>query len=454
MKTRLIRMTEGKPGRLILTFALPLMLGSIFQQTYTIVDTAVVGQVVGVDGLAALGAVDWFNWLSLGICTGLAQGFSILIAQFFGAKDEFRLKKAVAMSFLLTIAAAVALTAVFQLAAGPVLHLMGTDTKIMEGSMTYIRICFWGISVVLVYNVLAAILRAIGDSSTPLVAMVIAAAINVGLDLLFVVVFHWGIAGAAIATVIGQFFSAVYCLVRLSRLEVMRLKKIHWKMDQRIVRRLLSLSGPLAFQSGIIAVGGMILQSIVNTFGVIFVAGFTATNKLYGLLELAAISFGHAMSTYTGQNLGAKNYRRIKMGVRAGAKMAVLTAAATSVVMIAFGRFFISLFVDAQNADADQVMAYAYHFLFTMSLFLFILYLLYIFRSALQGMGNTSIPLVSGIAELVMRIGSALLLPHVIGEYGIYMAEVLAWTGAAVLLAVFYVRAERGFPEADFDFEA
>ena len=162
MKSRLIRMTEGKPGKLILQFALPLMLGSIFQQTYTIVDTAVVGQVVGVDGLAALGAADWFNWLSLGICTGLAQGFSILIAQFFGAKDEFRLKKAVAMSFLLTLAAAVILTAIFQIAAGPVLHLMGTDPSIMEGSMTYVRICFSGICVVLSYNVLAAILRAIG----------------------------------------------------------------------------------------------------------------------------------------------------------------------------------------------------------------------------------------------------------------------------------------------------
>lgn len=313
--------------------------------------------------------------------------------------------------------------------------------------MTYVRICFSGICVVLSYNVLAAILRAIGDSTTPLVAMVIAAAINVGLDLLFVAGFGWGIAGAASATVIGQFFSAVYCLIRLSRMEVMRLKRVHWKPDKTILTRLLTLSGPLAFQSTVIAVGGMILQSIVNTFGVIFVAGFTATNKLYGLLELAAISFGHAVSTYTGQNLGARNYQRIKMGVRAGAKMAVLTALVTSAVMIVFGRFFISLFVDAGNADADAVMTYAYHFLFTMSVFLFILYLLYIFRSALQGMGNTGIPMVSGIAELVMRIGSALLLPHVIGEYGIYMAEVLAWAGATALLVICYFRTERRFPK-------
>lgn len=447
MKSRLIRMTEGKPGKLILQFALPLMLGSIFQQTYTIVDTAVVGQVVGVDGLAALGAVDWFNWLSLGICTGLAQGFSILIAQFFGAKDEYRLKKAVAMSVLLTLVAAVVLTGIFQLSARSVLTWMGTDAEIMEGAMTYIRICFGGICVVLGYNVLAAILRAIGDSTTPLIAMVIAALINVGLDLLFVVVFQWGIAGAAIATVIGQFFSALYCMIRLSRLEVMRLKRVHWKMDELIIRRLLALSGPLAFQSTVIAVGGMILQSIVNTFGVIFVAGFTATNKLYGLLEMAAISFGHAMSTYTGQNLGAKNYKRIKMGVGSGAKMAVITALATSAVMIVFGKFFISLFVDAQNSEANVVMEYAYHYLFTMSLFLFILYLLYIYRSALQGMGNTGIPMVSGIVELAMRIGSALFLPYFWNEYGIYMAEVFAWLGAAVLLAVFYYRMERKFPK-------
>ena len=446
MKNRLIRMTEGAPGKLILQFALPLMLGSIFQQTYTIVDTAVVGQVVGVDGLAALGAVDWFNWLSLGICTGLAQGFSILIAQFFGGKDDIRLKKAVAMSFLLTFLAAVLLTSGFQLSARPVLNLMGTDPAIMEGAMTYVRICFSGISVVLSYNVLAAILRAIGDSTTPLVAMVIAAGINVGLDLLFVVVFRWGIAGAAAATVIGQFFSAMYCLVRLKKVEVMRLKKTDWKWDSLIVRRLLSLSGPLAFQSAVIAIGGMILQSIVNTFGVIFVAGFTATNKLYGLLEMAAISFGHAMSTYTGQNLGAQNFKRIKKGVRAGAKMAIMTAVATSVIMIVFGRYFIALFVDGSNTESEAVIAYAYHYLFTMSLFLFILYLLYIYRSALQGMGNTGVPLFSGVVELVMRIGSALILPYFINEYGVYMAEVLAWTGATILLILCYYRTERRFP--------
>lgn len=438
MKNHTKDMTKGSPAKLILSFALPLMLGNIFQQAYTMVDTAVVGQLVGVNALAALGSVDWFNWMSLGLCSGLTQGFSIRVAQQFGAKELEKMRKSIGISLILAVLSAVLVTILFQLSARPVLLLMGTRTEILEDALLYVRIMFGGVVIVMIYNWLSAMLRAIGDGTTPLIAMGIASVSNVVLDLVFVAVFHWGIGGAAVATLIAQAISCLYCFGKMYKTPILRIRRSDLTLDLHQARDLVSLGSPVAIQNVIISVGGMILQSIVNGFGVVFVAGFTATNKLYGLLEIAAISFGFSVSTYTGQNLGAGEVMRIKKGVRKGAVMAILTSLVISVVMICFGREITGLFVDQKNANAAEVLGYAYHYLFVMAIFLSILYCLHIYRSALQGMGNTLIPMISGVAELVMRIAAALILPSFIGEYGVYFAEVAAWTGAAVLLIVFY----------------
>lgn len=440
MKSSEKDMTKGKPGRLILTFALPLMLGNMFQQAYTLVDTAVVGQVVGVNALAAIGSVDWFNWMSLGVCQGLTQGFSILLAQQFGAKDEQGIKKTLGTSLLLSMFSALAVTVLFLVSTGPVLSLMGTREEILGDSLLYIRIMFSGIIIVMTYNWLSAVLRAIGDSTTPLIAMGIASVCNITLDILFVAAFHWGIAGAAAATLIAQVVSCVYCFEKIRKIPALRIDREALCMDTRLVGKLFSLGSPVALQNIIISIGGMILQAIVNSFGVVFVAGFTATNKLYGLLEIAAISFGYAVSTYAGQNLGAGEYERIRTGVRRGALMAVATSIFIAVLMLAFGEHLIGLFVEKGNPNAAQVLTYGCNYLMVLSLFLPILYCLHIYRSALQGMGNTLIPMASGIAELCMRIGSALILPGFCGEYGVYFAEIAAWTGAAILLYVNYRR--------------
>ena len=211
MAQRIRSMTEASPTRLLITFALPLMVGNVFQQLYTVVDTAVVGQVVGVSALAALGAADWLNWMILGIIQGLTQGFAILMAQHFGAKDHRELSRSVGASVTLCLAFTVLLMAASQLAARPVMTLLNTPDDILPGAMLYLRIVFGGIPAIMAYNLLASILRALGDSKTPLYAVVMAALLNVGLDFLFVMGFHWGIAGAAIATVISQAASAVYC---------------------------------------------------------------------------------------------------------------------------------------------------------------------------------------------------------------------------------------------------
>lgn len=440
MAERMKDMTCGKSAGLLLSFALPLMLGSICQQLYTMVDTMVVGQVLGVQALAALGASDWLNWMVLGIIMGFTQGFSILISQRFGAGDEDGLRKVTAMSTLLSAVIAIAVTAGSLLTAEPLLRMLNTPENILPDSLSYLQIIFSGAAIVTAYNMMAAILRAVGDSRTPLYAMLVASVVNIGLDLLFVMVFHWGIPGAAAATVIAQGCSCIFCLAVLRRMTLLKMEKQDWRLDWTLIRRLFQLGIPIAFQNTVIAVGGLVVQFVINGFGFIFVAGFTATNKLYGLLELAATSFGFSMATFAGQNLGAGKYERIRKGMRSAIKMAVATAIAISIVMILFGKYILLLFISGEPEEVKSVLEVAYTYLFVMCCLLFILYLLHLYRSALQGMGDTVIPMVSGVAELTMRISCALLLPIWLGEYGIYFAEIAAWTGAAAILIIFYYR--------------
>lgn len=440
MSSKVQDMTSGSPARLIMLFAIPLMLGNIFQQLYTMVDTIVVGQIVGVQALAALGAVEWVMWLVLGVASGMTQGFSILIAQYYGAREIKDLKKALAHSYILTAILAAAVLVVSQAGAYGLLRFLNTPENIIGMSMSYLRVVFCGIPMIAAYNIFASALRAMGNSKTPLTAMILAAIINVVLDILFVAQFHMGVAGAAAATVIAQSFSAVYCFLVLRKINIVKLEKSHFSKDVILDKKLLKLGTPIVFQNVIIAVGGLVVQYVVNGYGFLFVAGFTATNKLYGLLEMAAISYGYAIVTYVGQNLGAKRPDRIKKGVRASAVIAAITSAVISVVMILWGKTILSLFISGDPKQTQQVLEIAYRYLFIMACFLWILYFLYVYRSALQGLGDTVIPMMSGVAEFVMRVGVALLLSLAMGENGIFYAEITAWTGAAVLLAVNYYR--------------
>ena len=288
------------------------------------------------------------------------------------------------------------------------------------------------------YNTFASILRALGNGRSPLIAMIVAAVINVGLDLLFVAGFGWGVAGAAGATVIAQGFSALYCFMVLRKIEAVKISREDFQREEGLFVQLAGLGAPLAFQNIIISIGGLVVQYVVNGYGFLFVAGFTAANKLYGVLELAAISYGYAITTYVGQNLGAGDIPRIKAGVKSGGIMAVFTALAIGLVMITGGRAILSLFVSGDPQEAKQVLDIAYHYLFLMAVFLVVLYLLYVFRSAIQGLGNTVIPMVSGIVEFFMRVGAAMVLPLFIGQTGIFYAEISAWSGAALLLAASY----------------
>lgn len=444
MAQRIRNMTEGSPVRLLLSFALPLMAGNVFQQLYTVVDTAVVGQVVGVQALAAVGAADWLNWMVLGIVQGITQGFSILMAQYFGAGDHRELSRSVGASLTLCAVSAALILLVSQLLSAPVLRLLNTPDDIMPDALLYLRIIFAGIPIITAYNFLAAILRALGDSKTPLYAMIVAALINVGLDLLFVMGFHWGVGGAAAATVIAQVFSGIYCFLNVRKVTVIKLERKDLLPTRKMTASLLKLGTPVATQNAIISVGGMVVQSVINRYGMLFIAGFTATNKLYGILEIAATSYGYAVTSYVGQNLGGKLLKRIKQGMRSAVVIALVTSAVIAACMLLFGRFFLGMFISGSPEEVEVSMQIGYHYLAIMSVCLPILYLLHIYRSALMGLGDTVIPMASGFMEMAMRIGVALLLPLVLGQEGIFYAEVGAWLGAAVLLVIsYYIRIHR-----------
>ena len=437
---RTLNMTSGSPGKLLFSFALPLMFGNIFQQLYTIVDTAIVGRGVGMTALAALGTVDWLNWMMLGIAQGFTQGFSIRMSQRFGARDMDGLKQTLGNSVLLTAFVAILGTLISQLGLPLFLRLLQAPTSLIPSAILYSRIIMGGFAAVCFFNLCSATLRAVGDSKTPLIAMVIASVTNIVLDILAVFVLEWGIAGAAAATVFSQLLAGSLCAVKIAKTSELQFERRHLVLDLPMAKDLMAIGIPGAVKNTIIAVGGMFVQAVINSFdSMSFIAGFTATNKLYGLLEIAALSYGYAVTTYVGQNYGAGLIPRIRQGVRAANILAFVSAVIMAAAMIVFGRPITMLFISRDDMElAIAAGETAYRYLFCMSVSLPVLYALYVFMSALQGMGNTVLPMYSGGVELVIRITLSLLVAHLGVREGIYLAEVGAWYGGAITQAIGY----------------
>lgn len=437
--TKNIDMTRGHPAKLMLLFALPLMAGNVFQQLYTVVDTAIVGRGVGMEALAALGTVDWLNWMLIGIAQGFTQGFGVKMAQKFGQRDAEGLKQTVASSAVLSLAITLILMVASQAMLLPFLELLRVPQELRATATLYTRVLFLGIPAVMFYNFCASVLRAVGDSQTPLRAMILAALTNIVLDCVAVFLLHWGVAGAAAATVIAQCLSGLFCARKIWHSEELRFEKRHFSGREGSRWHLLRLGIPMALQNIIISVGGMALQSIVNGFGTIFIAGFTATNKLYGLLEIAAVSYGFAVTTYTGQNYGAGKWKRIRTGTNWAVLVSLITSALIGGAMVLLGRQITMLFISADTLEQEIAAGEtAYRYLTVMSVSLPVLYLLYVYRSALQGMGNMLIPMLSGGVEFIMRVGIAFYAGSVFWQEGLFLAEVSAWAGAALLLGVAY----------------
>lgn len=439
--SKTLDMTRGKPLGLLVSFAIPLMFGNVFQQLYTVVDTAIVGRGVGMDALAALGTVDWLNWMFLGIVQGYTQGFSVRFSQKYGERDFSELKRMLGQSARLCVYLAVIGVAVGQLGVPLFFRLLRIPEPLTTMAEMYIRIVFAGLPAVVFFNYCSSVLRAVGDSRTPLVAMAVAALTNIGLDCLTVFVFGWGIAGAAAATVVSQCLSGLVCFLRIVKMPELHFKKSDWKSSPPHRNNLIRIGTPVAAKNIGVALGGMVLQTVVNGFGVSFIAGYTASNKLYGLLEIAAVSYGYAVTTYVGQNYGAAQYGRIRKGVRSATVLSLITSAVIACVMFVFGRPATMLFITAEDPSVLQAAGdTAYIYLCVMAASLPALYLLYVFLFALQGMGNTVIPMISGFLELVLRVGIAAIVAWTGYSYGIFGAEVSAWIGAAIMLGICYCK--------------
>ena len=439
--SRTLNMTTGSPMKLLFSFALPLMFGNIFQQLYTIVDTAIVGRGVGMLALAALGTVDWLNWMMLGIAQGFTQGFCIRMSQKFGAQDMDGLKQTLGVSVLLTAIVAVVGTLISQLGLPVFLKWMQVPEYLTASATLYSRIIMGGFTAVCFFNLCSSTLRAVGDSKTPLIAMVVASVTNIVLDIVAVFWLNWGIAGAAAATVFSQTLSGALCAIKIAKTPELRFQKRHLTMNLAMAGDLMGIGIPAAVKNIIIAAGGMVVQTVVNSFdSMSFIAGFTATNKLYGLLEIAALSYGYAVTTYVGQNYGAGLIPRIRSGVRAANTLALLSSVVIGAIMLIFGREITMLFISREDAAlALEAGETAYRYLCLMSVSLPILYVLYVYMSALQGMGNTVAPMWSAAFELLIRLTVAFIVAQIGYRNGIFWAEVGAWYGGAATQALGYV---------------
>ncbi|WP_275373153.1 MATE family efflux transporter [Clostridium tertium] len=431
-------MTTGNPVKLILTFSIPLLIGNIFQQFYSMADTIIVGRFLGVKALAAVGSTGAMAFLVNGFVIGLTSGFAVLVSQKFGANDEEGVKKAYASSLVLSAIMTIIVTIISVASAKPLLELMNTPADIMDDSLAYIIVIYAGNIAIIFYNMFASILRALGDSKTPLYFLIIASILNIILDIVFIVNFSMGVAGAAYATIISQSISAILCAIYIiKRFPILRLKMSHWKVRKIFVKSQLRIGIPMALQFSITAAGAMVLQGALNNFGSKIIASYTAASKVQQLVMQPAVTFGVAMATYSGQNLGAGRIDRIKEGVKKCTIISIIVSIISTIVVILFGDTFTKLFMDGSDLE---VIEYARHYLNTVSIFYIPLGLIFIYRNTLQGIGDSFVPMMAGVAEMVARTVVAFTLPSIIGFTGIALADPAAWFAAAVPLGITYFK--------------
>lgn len=430
-------LTSGSPLKVIALFTLPLVLGNLFQQFYSLADTIIVGRFVGVSALASVGATGSVNYLILGFVIGVCNGFAIPIAQYFGARDMQGLRRCVANAGWLCLGGSVVLTVATVALTRPIMALMQTPADIIDGACTYIGWIFAGIPFVFLYNMVSAIMRALGDSKTPLYFLVLTSALNVGLDLYFIIVFDMGVFGAALATDLSQAISGVASFVyMLRRFTMLRMQPGETRPDRAISARLLGMGLPMGLQCSITAIGSVIMQSAVNMLGSVAVAAVTAAGKTQNLLTVPLESVGTAMATYAGQNLGASRLRRICRGTRSAMVLVVGYSLAALVALHYCDVFIIGLFLDT-SAEVT-IVSMAREYMFWNSLFFIPLGALIVWRYVIQGLGYATLAMMAGVAEMVARIAVAVALVPWLGYFGAELSNPAAWVAACLFLLPAY----------------
>ena len=425
-------LTTGSPLKLILYFAFPTYLGMLFQQFYNIVDTVIVGKLLGIGPLAGVGSTGSLNFMVLGFCMGLCSGFAIPIAQKFGAREESALRKYVANSFWLAAVFSVLLTVPVCVFCRPILRLMNTPEDVFEYAYRYIFIIFLGIPAAFLYNILAGILRSLGDSKTPVVFLALSSFLNIALDIITIRLFGMGVEGTALATVISQAASGIICFFYMKkRYAVLRMNAQERRPDGRCMARLCYMGIPMGLQYSVTAIGTLIIQATMNGFGSAAVAGATAAQRIHGFLACPLDALGSTMAPYTGQNMGAGKLERISKGVWSASLCGIACSAAMYAVAAVFGRSLVCIFLDVPE---ETVIGYAAQFLTITAGGYCLLTLVNVVRFSIQGMGFSVLAIVSGIMEMIARAIAGLFLAPRFGFAAVAFAHPLAWIFADVFL--------------------
>ena len=429
-------MTKGSPTRIILGFTLPLFLGNVFQQFYNMADTIIVGQFVGTGALAAVGSTGTIMFLITGFATGLGTGFTILTAQRFGAGDMKGMRRSVFTAAVLTVIVSVLVTAVSVIFMHPLLDLMQTPADIYDDAYAYIIVIMWGLAAQMLYNLLSALLRAIGNSKMPLYFLILAAALNVVLDLVFIINFQMGTAGAAYATVISQGISGLLCLLYIVKaVPIFRLSRRDMVMDGKMMAEQLKVGLPMALQFSITAIGSIMVQTSLNMLGSTLVAAYTAAGKIEQILTQAYVALGTAMANYSAQNVGAGDIPRIRQGFRAATIWGGVYSVVAGVLVMTVGKYLTYLFV---SEDAAMLLDSVDLYLKCIGFFFIPLNIVNAYRNGLQGLGYGLLPMTAGVAELAGRGVIAVISARYSSYFGICMAGPAAWVLAGGLLVVLY----------------
>ena len=430
-------MTSGASFPLILNFTLPLLLGNLLQQTYSLMDAAIVGKYLGINALASVGASTSVVFLILGFCTGCCSGFSIPVAQKFGARDYVTMRRFISVSLKISGVMSVALAIITSLLCAFILRTMQTPENIFDGAYIYLLITFIGIPCTFYYNLLSGIIRALGDSKTPFWFLLLSAVLNIILDLFCIIVLGWGVAGAAIATVFSQGASSVLCYIYMNRkYEILKTTPSERRFRSDIARQLLGIGVPMGLQFSITAIGSIMLQSSNNALGTACVAAFTAAMRIKMFFMCALDSLGIAMATYSGQNYGAGKPVRIWQGIKSSYVMMLVYVAAINIVIWCFAEKFALLFIDPSETEVIKDTALFLHINLS---FFPLLGSLIILRYTIQGAGYTKLAMFSGVSEMVARIMVSLVVVPLFGYLGVCYGDPTAWLFANLFLTPAFI---------------
>ena len=424
-KSANLDMTQGSPVKLLILFALPMLLGGIFQLLYNTVDTLVVGRFVSTEALAAIGATSSTTMFIMFLGNAVMNVLSVIVSQAEGAKQDALMRKAVSHAVYLVLIVGTFLGLLAFFGARPFLTLLGTDPSIIDNSVTYVQIVCGLTMAQLFYNGASSILRAIGDSRTPLYFLIFSSLLNVGLDLLFVIVFGMGVAGVGFATVISQAVSAVLCITYMLK-KYPRLRPDHeaWQLDREMIREYVRIGVPMVVQSAVLNVGMFVITAVINSFGVDTVAAYTIGSRVEQLATITFSNLAFSFAVYAGQNFGARRFDRIKEGLRKGVPLVICMALLSTLVMMLFAEPLANFFM---RDGSPEVLTRAVAMIRIEASMYFALGTIWALSSTLRGMGAVKITLASSIIELVSKIGFSLLLPPLLGYIGVWMAAPIGW---------------------------